>query len=479
MIKLFNDKGFWRVLFKLSIPIIIQNMLVSSFTLVDTLMVSQLGDMALSAVGMAGQWSWMMTMVVFGFSSGMSIFVAQYWGVRDLDGIHKSISIGGMTVLSISFLFFVAGAFFPETVMSIFTREQAVHAFGVSYLRIASFSYPAVALTYILSTSLRSTESVRLPMYVSLVTTVANATLNYGLIFGEFYMPEMGISGAALATCISSWLGPVLLILISFFRKNVIRFSPKIICKIKKNDVSAFYSRAIPVAINETCWGLGTLAFNIIYSNLGYEYYAAVTILRSFEQISFVFFIGMCSSCSIMVGKSIGRGHIKRAIEDSKRFAILEPIVAVVVGALIIIFRRPLVQVFNLTGNITENTLNIALTIMVVYACAMVTRNLPYIQIVGLFRAGGDAKTAAKYDVLSLWCFSLPITILGAFVFKFPFPLIYALMFACEDIPKGIMCLRHLFSGRWIKPVTKDGIEGLERFKEENGGTRIFAKKKV
>lgn len=474
---IFKDRGFWKTLAKLSIPIIIQNILVSSFSLVDTLMVSQLGGIELSAVGMAGQWSWMMNMVLFGTASGMSIFVSQFWGVRNTEGIHKSISIANITAVSLSLIFFVFGAFAPDLIMSIFTKEAPVHAQGVAYLRIAAFSYPAVALTNIMSTALRSAENVKLPMYVSLFTTVANAFFNYGLIFGDFGLPEMKIAGAALATCISAWSGPILILIISLFKKNILIFSPKVLFRINKEDIKSFYKKVIPVAANESFWGLGTLAFNIIYSNLGHEYYAAVTILRTFEQIAFVFFIGMCNACAIMVGKSIGRGDIDRAVTDAKRFALLEPLTAVAVGAVIIIFRKSLVQVFNLSGNITQTTLDIAVTIMIVYAAAMAARNLSYVQIVGLFRAGGDASSAAKYDILCLWLFSLPMTILNTYVLKLPFPVIFALMYVCEDIPKAFLCLRHFASGKWIKPVTREGIEGLNNYIDKNGSRRLFIKK--
>lgn len=471
---LFGDRGFWRILAGLSMPIIIQNLLVNSFSLVDTLMVSQLGDVELSAMGMAGQWSWMMSMVLFGFASGMSIFVSQYWGVRDYDGIHKTVGIALCASLLVSLVFFVTGAFFPQTVMSIFNRDAAVMAAGVKYLRIAAWSYPALALTNVLGTALRSTEVVKLTMWVSLCTTLSNVFFNYALIFGKFGFPKMEIAGAALATTIAAWLGPVLIILISVFKKTVIIFPPSKLLTVTGKDIKIFLSKALPVAANESLWAMGTLVFNIIYSNLSYEDYAAITILRTFEQIAFVFFIGMCNACAIMIGKSIGQGKLERAIGDAKRFAVLEPLVALVLGGVMILSRHQLVNIFNLSGNISEETLSTAAVITVIYAAEMALRNLPYLQIVGLFRAGGDAAEAAKYDILCLWLFSLPVTLLNAYVFKLPFPVIFALMYVCEDVPKSFFCLRHFLSGRWIKPVTKEGKAAVERYVKENGSMRII-----
>lgn len=473
MKKLFGDKGFWQVLFKLSMPIIIQNLLVNSFSLVDTLMVSQLGDIELSAMGMAGQWSWMMSMILFGFASGMSIFVSQYWGVRDYDNIHKTIGIAVIVSLLCSLVFFVSGAFFPSSVMSIFNKDAAVMDAGIKYLRIAAWSYPAMTLTTILGTALRSTEVVKLSMWVSLCTTVANVFFNYSLIFGKFGFPEMEIAGAALATTISAWLGPILILVISAFKKTVIIFSPKKLLAVTKKDIKSFFSKALPVAANESLWALGTLVFNIIYSNLSYEDYAAITILRTFEQIAFVFFIGMCNACAIMIGKSIGQGKLDRAIGDAKRFAILEPAVALVLGCIMILSRHQLVNIFNLSGNISNDTLATAAVITIVYAAEMALRNLPYLQIIGLFRAGGDAATAAKYDILCLWLFSLPVTLLNAYVFKLPFPVIFALMYICEDVPKSLFCIRHFLSGKWIKPVTPEGKAAVEEYVKKNGSMRL------
>lgn len=101
----FKDKKFWSVALSLALPIAVQNLLTSSFTLVDTIMIGQLGDVSLSAVGMAGQLSWLLNMVLFGFCSGGALFISQYWGVKDLDGIRRTIGIAVMSSFIVSVLF--------------------------------------------------------------------------------------------------------------------------------------------------------------------------------------------------------------------------------------------------------------------------------------------------------------------------------------------------------------------------------------
>lgn len=190
--KYLGDKPFWQVTARLALPIAIQNVLTSSFQLVDTMMVSRLGDVSLSAVGMAGQWGWLVALLGFGLCSGMSVFVSQYWGVRDLKGIRRVLGIALITGLLLSLGFMAVALIAPAWVIRFFNQDASVVETGCKYLVIACFSYPAVALTNIMATVLRNTERVTLPMYVSGITTVANALVNYALIFGKFGMPELG-----------------------------------------------------------------------------------------------------------------------------------------------------------------------------------------------------------------------------------------------------------------------------------------------
>ena len=464
--KYFGDMGFWRVALKLAFPVAMQNLLTSSFILVDTIMVGQLGDLSLSAVGMAGQFGWFLNMITFGMCSGAAVFISQYWGAKDTAGIRRTYGIAVVSVCLISALFFVIGLLFPEGVVRIFNREPDVVEAGAAYLRIACWSYLATGVNMVFCIVLRSTENVKLPMYVSLVTTVLNAFMDYGLIFGAFGMPEMGIRGAALATVISAWAGPVLILAVSAIQRNMLITPLKELFGFNRRSIAQYYEKATPVIINETLWGLGTLLFSVIFANLGYQYYAAVTIFRTFENIAFVFFIGLCNASSIMVGKNVGAGHIKRAVEDSRRFVLFVSLCSVLTGVLIIIFRFQLASVFNLSGSITQETLKLTASLLLVYGIELPMRNLPYILIVGTFRPGGDTKIGMKLDLLSLWLCSVPLTTLAAFVFKLPFIAVFAIMYIAEDYLKVILCVKYYFTYNWLRPVTEQGIKGLEEFYE-------------
>ena len=199
-----QDKKFWSLLLKLSLPIALQHLLINSLTFVDTFFMSQLGDVALSASGMASQCNWLLSMVSFGVCSGTAIFVSQLWGAEKIDEIKKTYAIAFLLSLFAASLFFILSFFIPEKIMSIFNNDEMIVKYGSMYLRAVSFSYIPTVLNSVFSTVLRSTEKVKLPMFVSLVTTSVNIVLDYALVFGAFSFPRMGITGAAIATSISA-----------------------------------------------------------------------------------------------------------------------------------------------------------------------------------------------------------------------------------------------------------------------------------
>lgn len=461
-----KNKAFFGQMLRLALPIAFQNLLVSSFTLVDTLMVGQLGKNELAAVGMAGQWSWLLQIALFGIVSGMSIFVSQYWGEKNIDGINKVYGIALVSGAVLSTVFFLSGALFPEAVIKIFNRETAVVSAGAAYLRIAAFSYPALMLGNIMFALLRSTECVKIPMVISLIATLLNAVFNYGLIFGKLGLPEMGIEGAALATCISAWANPVCAIIIGLWKKLIITVHPKKLLGFGKEMLVTFYKRATPVIINESLWGAGTFVVTLLFSNLGSDEYAAVTILKTFENIAFVLFVGVCNASCVMIGKAIGAGDIDEGIKVAKKMAVIVPLIALPIGAIILIFREQLVHLFNTSGNLNAETLRIALGITAVYACEVPFRNIPYIQIVGIFRPGGETKRGLYYDLGCLWGLSIPATAIAAYVLKLDFVLVYIIMYLFEDIPKSILCIRYFLTNKWIKPVTDAGLRGLEKYNQ-------------
>ena len=165
-----------------------------------------------------------------------------------------------------------------------------------------------------------------------------------------------------------------------------------------------------------------------------------------------------------MVGKSVGSGKIERAVTDSRRFAILIPLTAVFVGGFIAIFRSSLISIFNTGENISELTLNTAKSIILFVGLEMCIRMVSYVQIVGIFRSGGDTFIGMICDVSSLWVLAIPAAAIASNVLHLPFISVLIIAYLAEDLPKCVFCLKHFFSLKWLKPVTSEGIKAKEEY---------------
>ena len=463
---LFGDRPFWRNTLRIAIPVIIQNLLTSSFALVDTMMVSRLGDAALSSVGMAGQWVFVMNMFIIGLAGGLSMFASQYFGIGDVKGIRRAYGIALCSGVLLTAFFLLPAAVSPRFIIGLFNKEPAILDVGSRYLTVACWSYPASMLMLVMSSLLRSVEKVKLPMYAGAVSTVLNVVFNYGLIFGKLGMPEMGVQGAALATCISAWAGPVMVFLLSLREKNLIATDLKDLFAFRWANIVKFYKRTLPVLFNSGMWAVGTMLISTVYANMGSEYYAAVTILRTFGDLCFACYLGFGSAAIVLVGQDVGAGRIQQAKQSAVRYTALVLVACVVEGFSLAIFRRPLIALFNTSGELSDLTHATAMTILLFFGLEQPIRNIPYIHIDGVFRAGGDTTTGAWLDGLCLWLVALPVAYLSANVWKLPFVTVLILAYLSEDLLKAFLCFRHFLSWKWIRPVTKEGQEALKKLQE-------------
>ena len=463
---IYFNKSFWKTAIPLALPIALQNLMAASFALIDTFMVAGLGSTVLYSVGMASQYTWLFNIIIFGLASGTALFVSQYWGVKDRDSIHRTEGMALLIAVGVSLLFLIIGLIFPEQILSVFNDDKTVIETGASYIRYACISYPAFALNYVLYTVLRSTENVRLPMVLSIFNAGLNAILNYCLIFGKLGLSPMGAAGAALATTLSCWVTTVILIVVCILQKSIVIAGFKSLFSFTRKQFSAFMKKTFPAILNEGVFALGTTVLNIILSNISVDAYAGVTILRTVENLAFVFIVGLCNACSIIVGKSIGSGDIVGAKQDATRFMLIMPLFSIITSTALILLRSPLVSLFTMNGEYTELAISSALFCILIYALDMPLRNIPYLTIVGIFRPGGDPKTGMICDVSALWLISIPLTALLAYL-GVPFWLVFMLMYLSEDIPKSALCIFYFITGKWVHPVTPEGKLALEKLKAE------------
>lgn len=447
-------KSFFKEMLPLAIPIALQNLLMASFRLIDMLMLGQYSGDAMAAVDLASQMSFLVDLLSFGVASGCAVFLAQYHGAGNLEGIRRVMGCGLVTLVPIGLLAAAVSLSFPDTIMRLLTNDATLREIGVSYLSVAAFSYVFIVLNSVLSTVLRSTERVRLPLIASGFSAALNASLNYVMIFGKLGFPALGARGAGIATAVSAAFGPLILLTVSLIQRNVL-IAPVRSVFCLRGFFIPFWKRSLPAFLNETLWSASIVVVNAIFGHMGAENYAGLSTVRTIENLVFVFFIGVCHSCNILVGKHIGAGDESGAKRIAKSFLILTPLLGLVLGGIVLTLRGPVVDLFQ----ISETSKSVARALLLMYAFEIGVRNIPYIAVVGIFRAGGDTRIGFYGDLGVQYLIVIPIAAVLGLVCKLPFVTTFLVMQLCDDLAKNLIYLIYSHKGNWIKPVSRIGID--------------------
>ena len=444
--------GFYKTLFSIAIPIILQNLLQTFVNMMDTIMVGRLGSVEIAAVGLGNQIFFMLNMVTFGVSSGCSIFIAQFWGAQDLKGIRKAFGIMLAVCFAVSVAFFAAGSLIPETLLRLYSNDEAVLGEGVRYLRIASFCYPLLAVSFSCQMAFRSTEHVVLPMVTTAISFVMNISLNAILIFGfaPLGIPKMGVAGAALATVISRAVEMIITVTVGIVRKFEVFGRLRELLSFDRNFIISLLKVGTPVLLSETLWGLGITTQNSIFSHAGTDSFAAFSIMNTVSQLTWVFFIGMGSASSVILGKKIGAGEETAARAYAHRFCWFFPLTGVIIGLLLFPMSQVLPLVFNVGADIIAITQSMMLVLMAMYP----SRAFNMLIIVGICRSGGDTIFASIIDNGWMWLIALPLGILATFVWHFPAWAIL-LCLESEQILKTICGAFRVKSGKWLHNIVR------------------------
>lgn len=445
------NRNFLKNTLRLALPIAFQQLLVSCAQLVDTAMVTKLGNVVVSAVGVSSRWIFLMNLFYFGISSGSAALISQFWGAKEKKNIQKSFGVALLFGAGVAVVFSLSMFTFPQYLIRVFTEEQEVIDAAVQYMRIVAFMGIFSAFNQISCTALRATERVNPPLVTSFISVATNTALNYILINGKLGFPALGIKGAALATLTSTALQSVLLFIVLRTSKDIFSGKLREFFKLSKAFVRRFSIVCLPVVFNEVAWAIGTNIYVMVFARQGNEAYAGYTIFSSIEQIAFVFFVGICHACSIMTGKTIGEGDSDGAYKLAKKFVVMTPIIGIITGTVFIFIRNPILSLLEIE---TQGAFDIASKLIMIYCLWLPIRNIPYTLIVGTFRAGGDTKVGIFYDCISLYLIGVPVVAILGLIVKVDFEYLLIAMYICEDIPKSIMSIRRFISKRWIKNLT-------------------------
>ncbi len=327
-----SDREYYSRIFKFALPIALQQLIFSSLNLTANVMVGQLGETAVASVGLANQIFFLLNLMVFGVGSGAAMFTAQLWGRRDIANIRRVLGLSLGISLAGALVFLVIALFFPEQVLSIYTRDPLVIAQGSQYLRIFGFSFIFFAITATFSLVLRSIGEVRLPVSVTIFALFLNIVMSYVLIFGKLGIPAQGIYGAAYAILIARGVEALLMVLLTYARRLPPAGTPRQLFSFNLPFAKTVLRPILPVLLNEILWSLGITAYQVIYARLGTEQLAAVQISTTITDLAVVAFIGLGNATAILVGNLIGSGKQEQAQVYAGRSLLLSFLGSLVLG---------------------------------------------------------------------------------------------------------------------------------------------------
>lgn len=443
-----EGKGLTRTLITVALPIATQSLIMSSLSLVDNLMIGQLGEQELAAVGLSNQLFFVQWMVLFGFTSGCATFFAQFFGSGDLLSIRRVAGFAITVCFCASLLFFLPAWFAPEMVLRIFIEDPETIAMGAAYMKVVSFTLLTTCFTVPLTSMLRATQQTHLPMKISIVTFTANTLLCYALLFGKFGAPALGVMGAAYAILTARLLEVALTFLVVFGLRNSVAgklrdfftFGPDLVRRILRN--------AVPTTVNEAMWGLGMALYNAAYGRLGITAFASIQASNTINSLFILAVFSLGDAILILVGQQIGQRQMDQAYDLARRLIVLGVKLGAVSGLLLILVSRFLIGLFEFT----PEGHRYAILILLIYGLFMPIKVFNGINITGSLRAGGDTKYAMIVETTCVWAIGLPLVFLGALTWSLPVYLV-VLLAQAEEVSKAVVLFLRFRSKRWLNNV--------------------------
>ena len=439
-----KTKQFYKSLLILAIPIFMQEFINAGVILVDSLMVGQLGLNPVNGVGLAGQFVFLCTLVMFGINSGSSIFMGQFWGKNDTKSIHKVMGICFTVNLVAASLFAIAAFAIPHVLLDIYSDEPEVIKLGAQYLRVIGISFFLSAIITTINAALRSIGQTKMPMVTTMIALFSNGAMTWFAI----YVLDWGVVGAAVATVFARVLelGAQLL----FIKKLHLPIGAKLRAYFTadKAFLRVFFKITLPVILNESMWALGTSLYNLAYEQCGNEAQGAMQIGANLLSLFTVLGMGIGTACGIMLANLLGAGERDEAIKSARRGLILACAISAVMGALLIFISPLIIALYEVPPEVKTQ----ARLIIFVIAGGLIAKTFNYTTIVGILRSGGDTKFCLIVDVAGVWLFGLPLALIGAVWLKLPIYLVLLLVYS-EELFKIVATTIRIRRNKWAEQI--------------------------
>lgn len=452
MVKTVKKDDFYRQMFKLAIPIIIQNLLSAAVNSSDVIMLNYVGQSAISAVSLAANYSNILFMVYYGLGTGASLLCAQYFGKKNMQAIHAVEGIALRFSLAISALVALTAFTMPKRMLLLFTSDQELIAIGSSYIRIMGITYLCWGVTEIYLAILRSIGRVTISMTLNMLAFGLNILLNAMFIFGLFGAPKLGVTGVAIATASSRLIQLIACAIVSLLSKDV-KLNPAYMFIRSKTLLNDFVHLSLPALGNDLSWSVAFSMYSVILGHLGTEAVAANSLVTVVRNVGSVFCFAIASAGTILLGRVMGQGELEKSKSYASRMLKMT-VVAGAVGGVIVLAVTPFVLRFASLNDTAMHYLEYMLLINSYYIMGSAVNTA---LIAGVFRAGGDTKFGLICDTIDMWVYAVPLGFFAAFVLKLPVLWVYFLL-CTDEFVKWPWVIRHYRKGEWAKNITREDI---------------------
>ncbi len=400
-----NRKIFYKSVITIALPVTLQSLLQSSFSVIDQIMIGRLGDSSIAGVGLAAKFSSMYSVILSAIAAVTGIMVSQYIGRKDEKEAGRSFFANLL----------LAAGFYTKDIV---TRQAAA-----GYLRITAFSFLPLAASMVCSAMLRCLDAAKYPLYATFVSVILNTCLNYVLIFGRAGMPEMGVNGAAFATVISQ---AVSFLVVMFFTAKTVKRKIKLVFvwRFTGDRRKQYLKILLPIIACEFFWSFGENIYTAIYGNIGTGPCAAMTLTIPLQTLLIGALSGFSQAAGVIIGKSLGSREYGRAYKESVKIMLYALCGSVLLSVILLWSGKYYVQIYNTSGEVKETVFYI----LVVFALVSPVKVQNMVLGGGILRSGGKTKYIMWIDFMGTWLFGVPLGCLGAFVLNLGIPYVYLLL---------------------------------------------------
>ena len=455
--KLFKkEPEFYKTVFSLALPIALQSLITIGVNMLDTIMVGELGEKALSSTSLANSFISIYHIFCMGLGMGASVLVSRFWGMKTAHhdeenariALKQTVCLMLRLTLSLASLFALITLIMPETLMRMYTDDREIIELGAIYFKWSIVTYFFLGTSLVTTIVLRSVGQVRLPLFVSIGAFFINLLANYAFIFGKLGMPRMEVAGAALGTLIARLFETGMILGYLFIRDEKILFRLRDIFMKTGSLLGEYIRISIPVLISDGILAFGNNSVAMVIGHLGATFVAANAITSVTQQLSTVVTQGVSQAGAIVTGQTLGREGREKTMSQGWMFLGLGFALGTMSALFILIASNPIINTYN----VSLETKQIARQLMDSISLIIIFQASNSIMTKGVLRGGGDTKMLMVTDNIFLWVVSIPLGILAGFVFKWPAFWIYFCL-KSDQVIKTVWCVFRLKSEKWIKKI--------------------------